>query len=335
MDLDRIQEPAPPYSREDPFPMPEGPPPAYEHPPSYEDVVVQGTSNSLVDQLENVVTAGMGPMIDASLTHDNTVISLLVDEQPDAGTLGRLCKAYAQAKNWITPTARSSNTKPELVSIIISSTCLCEVWRWRAVTVCARKPDSAASNCDSVHCGVPPHPRRPRRALPDLPRRLRSPPPTPPPCPTVYPSRRRHHPLPLPHPPLLSALPPFHHPPLPADERSYGELDAYPLRRTSLLCKPSGGGRWEPEPEAADPALRVPVIDERSYGELDAYPMHRPSLLCKASGGGRWEPKPGAADPALRVPVVGGKPPYELEMEHEMEREKAEEKRRCGFLLTS
>ena len=123
MDLDGIQEPAPPYSREDPFPTPEGPPPAYEHPPSYEDVVVQGTSNSLVDQLENVVTAGMGPMIDVSLvrplflssllllmsfqTHDNTVISLLVDEQPDAGTLGRLRKAYARAKNWITRRFRS------------------------------------------------------------------------------------------------------------------------------------------------------------------------------------------------------------------------------------
>ncbi|KAF8130956.1 hypothetical protein K438DRAFT_1999095 [Mycena galopus ATCC 62051] len=39
MDLDGIQEPAPPYSREDPFPTPEGPPPAYKEPPSYEDVV--------------------------------------------------------------------------------------------------------------------------------------------------------------------------------------------------------------------------------------------------------------------------------------------------------
>ncbi|KAF8172856.1 hypothetical protein K438DRAFT_2055814 [Mycena galopus ATCC 62051] len=39
MDLDGIQEPAPPYSWEDPFPTPEGPPPAYKEPPSYEDVV--------------------------------------------------------------------------------------------------------------------------------------------------------------------------------------------------------------------------------------------------------------------------------------------------------
>jgi hypothetical protein len=31
------------------------------------------------------------------------------------------------------------------------------------------------------------------------------------------------------------------------DEPSYGELDAYPLRRASALCKALGGGRWEPK----------------------------------------------------------------------------------------
>ncbi|KAL9715683.1 hypothetical protein Ac2012v2_000126 [Leucoagaricus gongylophorus] len=30
-------------------------------------------------------------------------------------------------------------------------------------------------------------------------------------------------------------------------EKSYGELDAYPLRRSSVLCKATGGGRWEPK----------------------------------------------------------------------------------------
>ncbi|EMD41411.1 hypothetical protein CERSUDRAFT_79056 [Gelatoporia subvermispora B] len=30
-------------------------------------------------------------------------------------------------------------------------------------------------------------------------------------------------------------------------ELSLGELDAYPLRRASVLCKASGGGRWEPK----------------------------------------------------------------------------------------
>ena len=41
---------------------------------------------------------------------------------------------------------------------------------------------------------------------------------------------------------------------LPPDlERSYGELDTYPLRRCSVLCKATGGGRWEPK--------QIPVLD--------------------------------------------------------------------------
>jgi hypothetical protein len=57
--------------------------------------------------------------------------------------------------------------------------------------------------------------------------------------------------------------------PLREEERSYGELDAYPLRRASLLCKASGGGRWEPKPEAVDPALRVPIIGGKAPYELE------------------------------------------------------------------
>ncbi|KAJ7652056.1 FYVE zinc finger-domain-containing protein [Mycena polygramma] len=53
------------------------------------------------------------------------------------------------------------------------------------------------------------------------------------------------------------------------DERSYGELDAYPLRRASLLCKKAGGGRWEPKPEAVDPAVRVPIIGGKAPYELE------------------------------------------------------------------
>ncbi|KAJ7031506.1 FYVE zinc finger-domain-containing protein [Mycena alexandri] len=52
-------------------------------------------------------------------------------------------------------------------------------------------------------------------------------------------------------------------------ERSYGELDAYPLRRASLLCKAAGGGRWEPKPEPVDPALRVPIIGGKAPYELE------------------------------------------------------------------
>ncbi|KAJ7151684.1 FYVE zinc finger-domain-containing protein [Mycena filopes] len=53
------------------------------------------------------------------------------------------------------------------------------------------------------------------------------------------------------------------------EERSYGELDAYPLRRASLLCKAAGGGRWEPKPAVEDPALRVPIIGGKAPYELE------------------------------------------------------------------
>ncbi|KAJ6519187.1 FYVE zinc finger-domain-containing protein [Mycena sanguinolenta] len=56
---------------------------------------------------------------------------------------------------------------------------------------------------------------------------------------------------------------------LPLPEPSYGELDAYPLRRASLLCKAAGGGRWEPKPQLPDPALRVPIIGGKAPYELD------------------------------------------------------------------
>ncbi|KAH9487183.1 Lateral signaling target protein 2-like protein [Psilocybe cubensis] len=48
--------------------------------------------------------------------------------------------------------------------------------------------------------------------------------------------------------------------PLPQDlERSYGELDAYPLRRSSVLCKASGGGRWEPKQSPVLAGYRIPI----------------------------------------------------------------------------
>lgn len=49
------------------------------------------------------------------------------------------------------------------------------------------------------------------------------------------------------------------HLPLPDLERSYGELDAYPLKRSSLLCKATGGGRWEPKQTPVLVGYRVPV----------------------------------------------------------------------------
>ncbi|KAF8171160.1 hypothetical protein K438DRAFT_2059264 [Mycena galopus ATCC 62051] len=50
MDVDGIPNPAPPYAREDPFPTPQGPPPAYEHPPAYEAIF--GPAEQLGDPMQ-------------------------------------------------------------------------------------------------------------------------------------------------------------------------------------------------------------------------------------------------------------------------------------------
>ncbi|KAJ7795717.1 FYVE zinc finger-domain-containing protein [Mycena olivaceomarginata] len=85
------------------------------------------------------------------------------------------------------------------------------------------------------------------------------------------------------------------------EERSYGELDAYPLRRASLLCKASGGGRWEPKPEAVDPALRVPIIGGKAPGGGEANPVIRD---------GDFQYRfPAMCDPE---PVVLERPPIQL-----------------------
>ncbi|KIJ59805.1 hypothetical protein HYDPIDRAFT_32793 [Hydnomerulius pinastri MD-312] len=41
-------------------------------------------------------------------------------------------------------------------------------------------------------------------------------------------------------------------------EPSFGELDAYPLRRSSIICKATGGGRWEPKFSPPKIGLRMP-----------------------------------------------------------------------------
>ena len=41
-------------------------------------------------------------------------------------------------------------------------------------------------------------------------------------------------------------------------ELSLGELDSYPLRRASSICKATGGGRWEPKPIPQYVAKRIP-----------------------------------------------------------------------------
>lgn len=57
--------------------------------------------------------------------------------------------------------------------------------------------------------------------------------------------------------------------PLPQElERSYGELDAYPLRRCSVLCKATGGGRWEPKPCIVLDGYRLPVPGGKAPFEI-------------------------------------------------------------------
>jgi len=47
-------------------------------------------------------------------------------------------------------------------------------------------------------------------------------------------------------------------PPERNSEPSFGELDAYPLRRSSAVCKATGGGRWCPKQSPPQPGLRIP-----------------------------------------------------------------------------
>ncbi|KAJ7585781.1 FYVE zinc finger-domain-containing protein [Mycena floridula] len=67
------------------------------------------------------------------------------------------------------------------------------------------------------------------------------------------------------HPPRRSRTPRMT---LPDSERSYGELDAYPLKRASVLCKATGGGRWEPKPLPVLVGYRVPVPGGKAPYEL-------------------------------------------------------------------
>ncbi|KDR84724.1 hypothetical protein GALMADRAFT_204421 [Galerina marginata CBS 339.88] len=64
---------------------------------------------------------------------------------------------------------------------------------------------------------------------------------------------------------------------LPQDlERSYGELDAYPLRRSSSICKASGGGRWEPKQSPVLVGYRQPIPGGKAPYEIQ---MEQEELL--------------------------------------------------------
>ncbi|KAF8804883.1 hypothetical protein BYT27DRAFT_7105923, partial [Phlegmacium glaucopus] len=64
---------------------------------------------------------------------------------------------------------------------------------------------------------------------------------------------------------------------LPPDlERSYGELDTYPLRRCSILCKATGGGRWEPKQISVLDGYRQPIPGGKAPYEIQ---MEREEML--------------------------------------------------------
>ncbi|RDX51470.1 hypothetical protein OH76DRAFT_1481391 [Lentinus brumalis] len=74
------------------------------------------------------------------------------------------------------------------------------------------------------------------------------------------PTFRRTHTSPrIPASPLRSSTPvPSGSVHIMDSELSLGELDSYPLKRASNICKASGGGRWEPKPIPQYVARRIP-----------------------------------------------------------------------------
>ena len=68
-------------------------------------------------------------------------------------------------------------------------------------------------------------------------------------------------------------------------EKSYGELDAYPLCIPSILCKATGGGRWEPKQQTVlcayrPPGGKAPFEIELEREEQEAK-IHRLNLVIK------------------------------------------------------
>ncbi|KAG5352676.1 hypothetical protein C0989_001140 [Termitomyces sp. Mn162] len=71
---------------------------------------------------------------------------------------------------------------------------------------------------------------------------------------------------------------------LPPDlERSYGELDAYPLRRSSVICKATGGGRWEPKQDPPIIGYRPPIPGAKAQFEIDMERAERAERLRRAN----------------------------------------------------
>ena len=80
-------------------------------------------------------------------------------------------------------------------------------------------------------------------------------------CLASRPATRRTHTSPrIPTSPLRSStpIPPAGSVLITDSELSLGELDSYPLRHASKICKANGGGRWEPKPIPEYVAKRIP-----------------------------------------------------------------------------
>lgn len=77
---------------------------------------------------------------------------------------------------------------------------------------------------------------------------------------------------------VTSSAPPSHTRPTLSlsTERSYGELDTYPLRRSSVVCKATGGGRWEPKQITVLDGYRIPVPGGKAPYEIQ---MERDEML--------------------------------------------------------
>jgi hypothetical protein len=74
--------------------------------------------------------------------------------------------------------------------------------------------------------------------------------------------------------PTLPTSQPTNHPP--EIECSYDELDTYPLSRSSVLCKATGGSRWEPKQILVLDGYRLPIPGGKAPYEIK---MEREELL--------------------------------------------------------
>jgi hypothetical protein len=171
------------------------------------------------------------PLLDASnlkFLHPPRNIPLEVYASPTSPIVpGRVCDDCWEQLNGY-PTPRTPRT-PDLVP---------------SVPVAMTKPFASETSSLASSISTPPngHPVMPKRVV----RGVRS-------SPQLNPHRMRTSIVNLPETVQEVETPPGYGP-----EPSFGELDAYPLRRSSAVCKATGGGRWCPKQSPPQPGLRIP-----------------------------------------------------------------------------